>query len=214
MDGILNAVDVNYRDIIRYPRIEITEGALTFICGESGSGKSTLLKLFNAVETPEEGRILYRGDDVSALDTVILRRNVSLMGQSVFLFDKTIGENFEEYYGYRDLPPLSNQEMERYLELCCADFSLSSNCRALSGGERQRVYLAIFLSFCPDVLMLDEPTSALDRNTGMQVMENLRDFCKKNQITLIVVSHDMELAERLAEYKIVLRKENRHGTDR
>lgn len=214
METIFRTERVNYKNIIQYPDISIKGERITFICGESGSGKSSLLKLLNGTEKPEQGRVFYQEKDIAEMDTVKLRRQVSLVGQSVYLFDKTIKENFEAYYEYRDLTALSTLRMNEFLRLCCADFSMSDNCRSLSGGERQRVYLAIFLSLCPDVLMLDEPTSALDQSTGFAVMDNICTFCKEKKTTLLVVSHDANLVGHFAEDKIVLEKGNGYGTDR
>ena len=69
----------------------------------------------------------------------------------------------------------------------------------MSGGERQRVYIGIFLSFNPKVLMLDEPTSALDDENSEIVIKNVLDYCKDQGITVIVVSHDKQLTDKFAE---------------
>jgi putative ABC transport system ATP-binding protein len=85
-----------------------------------------------------------------------------------------------------------------------APFSLDTHCQTLSGGERQRVYIAIFLSFNAEVLMLDEPTSALDEMTSRKLFENLKQYMHKMQHTLIVVSHDARLIETFADSVIEL----------
>lgn len=82
----------------------------------------------------------------------------------------------------------------------------------MSGGEKQRLYLAIFLSFRPEVLMLDEPTSALDETTARRVMGNILDYCRKEKITVIAVSHDKALTEKFAENILALeRVENNYA---
>jgi len=70
------------------------------------------------------------------------------------------------------------------------------------GGERQRIYIAICMSLMPKVLMMDEPTSALDEKNSWIVMENIKEFCSRNGITLIVVSHNTRLAEAFADRTI------------
>lgn len=207
MKPIIECKKLNFQNRIHYPPIEIERDRITFICGESGCGKSTLLKLFNATVSPSEGEIVYDGRPLDSMDSVALRKEVLLVSQNVFLFDGTVEENFRQYYAYRELPPLSPEQMRKYLSICCADFDLSANCVTMSGGERQRVFIAICLSLKPKVLMLDEPTSALDEATAGQFFSNLRDFCGENAITLLVVSHDKSLAARFADTVIPLEKE-------
>jgi len=196
--------DVNYKDIVRYPSLTIEAGRATFLCGASGTGKSTLLRLLCGVASATEGRITYLGKGIEDYDPTLLRRDVLLAGQSVYLFDKTIRENFEEFYAYRDLPAPDEETMRTYLDIAAAPFSLDSVCTTLSGGERQRVFLAICLSLCPKVLLLDEPTSALDDNTAAVLMERVKSHCAEQGVTLIVVSHDRAIAERFADEIITL----------
>ena len=184
--------------------MEIPKAITTFISGESGSGKSTLLKLLNGVLSPSAGDITYLDKTLEEYDPIQLRKSILLVGQSVFLFDKSIKENFDEYYAYRGLDPLNEGQIKRYLHICSVDLPLDSMCHVLSGGERQRVFLALNLSFNPKVLMMDEPTSALDDRNANALMEHVKAHCKANQITLIVVSHDKTLAETYADYIVTL----------
>ncbi|MEG1044647.1 MAG: ABC transporter ATP-binding protein [Oscillospiraceae bacterium] len=206
VDIVLSANNLKFDDIIDYPSIKIMRNKTTFIWGESGCGKTTLLKLFNATLSPSTGEISYNNRNTFDMDTVQLRKEITLVSQTVFLFDKTIEENFNEFYKYRDVKPLSKEDMKKYLCICCADFDLSAQCERMSGGERQRVFIAICLSFLPKVLMLDEPTSALDSETANRFFENTKLFCSKNEITLIVISHDKTLADKFADEKILLEK--------
>jgi putative ABC transport system ATP-binding protein len=200
---------VNFENLIDYPDISIETGQVTFICGSSGCGKSTLLRLLNGTVSPRRGEIELDGRSADDLDTVALRRDLMLVSQTVYLFDSTIRENFMEFYRYRDLPAPDDDAIASWLSLCCADFSLDMSCASMSGGERQRVYIAIYLSFQPKVLMLDEPTSALDSKTSAGLMESLTSYCKSNHMTLIVVSHDRSLAERFADKTILLERSDR-----
>ena len=196
--------NVCFKNIIHYSDIEIPESGVTFICGESGSGKSTLLKLLNNAASPDSGEILYAGKKVEDYNPVTLRREVLLCGQTTFLFSGTIGENFVEFYKYRDLSPIDNDEINKYLKICAANFPLDASCDTMSGGERQRIAISICLSLRPKVLLLDEPTSALDDMTSNAVMSNLKTFCHENNITLIVVSHNTALAQTYANNVITL----------
>jgi len=196
--------NVNFKSIIHYPDIEVEQNHTTFICGESGCGKSTLLKLLNGTASVDSGEIMYFGKRIEEYDPIALRQEVLLCGQSAFLFDGSIQNNFTEYYKYRELPPLSHEEMRTYLKICAADFPLDAQCATMSGGERQRVFTAICLSFRPEVLLLDEPTSALDDITSNTVIANIKAFCQAGNITLIVVSHNKALTEAHADYTIPL----------
>ena len=196
--------NVNYQDIVRYPHMEISEGIVTFVCGESGSGKSTLLKLLNGVLSPSEGEILYRNQAPEDYDSIQLRREVLLLGQSAYLFDKSIRDNFDEYYRYRGIEALSDEQMKAYLNICAVDLPLDSMCQVLSGGERQRIFTAINLSYQPKVFMMDEPTSALDEQNARMLVGNIKAYCKEHETSLIIVSHDQAMADTYADDTIRL----------
>jgi putative ABC transport system ATP-binding protein len=201
---VFTTENVNFLDIIKYPYIEIDENSATFINGGSGCGKSTLLKLFNGTVSPLSGEIFYNGENIKSIDPTELRKQVLLCGQSVFLFDTDIRENFRQFNEYRALPAPDDDTIRKYLSLCSADFPLDNACASMSGGERQRIYTAVFLSFMPRVLMLDEPTSALDTQNAGIMLGNVKSFCKDNGMTLIVVSHDSELTTRFADSVVFL----------
>lgn len=195
-----------FHDKLCYANLAIPQDKVTFIVGPSGTGKSTLLRLFNATISPTHGQILYQGDDLTNFDTIQLRKEVLLVGQSVFLFEGTIKDNFRQFYSHREMPAPSDEDMQKFLDLCCVPFTLDANCNIMSGGEKQRIYLAIFLSFCPQVLMLDEPTSALDSTTGHQVISNIITFAKAKKQTILIVSHDKTLTEKFAENTLTLER--------
>ncbi len=205
----MDIISVNqavFQSMIRYPDIKIAKGKTTFIHGPSGCGKSTLLKLINGTTSPDSGKIFYKGNNIENIDTIDLRREILLVAQSVFLFTGTIEENFKKYYEYRDRDLPTKETMEKFLKICSAEFSLETRCETMSGGERQRVYISIFLSFMPDVLMLDEPTSALDNTSSDIMMSNIKNFSKDNEMTTIVVSHYLTLAEKYGDDIIVLER--------
>lgn len=204
---ILETKNLSFNELIDYNDIQIEKSKSNFIVGKSGTGKSTLLKLFNGTLSPSSGNIFYSGKDINEIDTILLRQEILLISQTVYLFDSSIKENFKEYYNYRDISCPSHEEMKYFLDLCSVPFSIDSNCTTMSGGERQRIYIAIFLSFKPKVLMLDEPTSALDKQTGITVMKNVLDYCKENEITVVAVSHDASLTEKFAENIITVGEE-------
>jgi len=205
---ILETKNLTFNGMISYSDIQIIKNKHNFIVGKSGTGKSTLLRLFNGTLSPSNGNIHFSGKDISEVDTIDLRHEILLISQSVFLFDTSIKENFKHFYEYRDLTPPTDEEIKYFLNLCSISFSLESNCTTMSGGERQRIYIAIFLSFKPKILMLDEPTSALDKQNSTNVIENVLSYCKDNDITVIIVSHDANITDKFSENTIIIMEEN------
>ena len=191
---------------IEYEDITVFDNEVTFKVGASGAGKSSLLRIFNQTYSQKAGKVFFNSIDTEELDSIELRKEILLISQNVFLFDDTIKGNFEKFYEFREETLISDEEMRKFLSICCIDFSLEDNCMNMSGGERQRIYTAIFLSFKPRVLMLDEPTSALDRHNSDVMFSKITKFCKQNSITLIVVSHDKEMTEKYADKIISIDK--------
>lgn len=199
MVKILEISDLVFMEKIHYPNISIEQGSIVFIQGPSGSGKSTLIRLINNTISPSSGRILFNGVNIEDIDSIDLRRKIILVGQSPYLFNTNIKENFILFHKFRETPFPEDKKLMEYLHICCANFPLDTQCINLSGGEKQRIFLAIALSFNPQILLLDEPTSALDSSTADCVMVNITQYCKENHITLLIVSHDTVLGEQYAE---------------
>lgn len=194
----------NVKFIRQYDDFTINKNEIVFIVGKSGSGKSTLLKLINNTLQMKSGRIFYKDTNILNIKPVELRRNIMMTSQENFLFDMTIKENFHEFYKLRDLENLTDDEIVKFLKIADFDVDVNLDVEKLSGGEKQRVFLAIALSMRPAVLLLDEPTSALDSNTAFDMMKNIVDYCKHNDITLVVVSHARNLVDEFADKTIDL----------
>jgi putative ABC transport system ATP-binding protein len=204
---LFKASNLTYKANLSYNKIEIKQGTVNFIVGESGSGKSTFLKLLNRSINLVSGELLYNGTSIDEYDPISLRREVSLVSAEPFLFDESILDNFKTFYSLRQLPMISNDDIRHITELCCVNVPLDQISSTLSSGERQRVYISIFLSLCPKVILLDEPTSALDDKTSRKVMENIINFCKEKNIDIVVVSHDKNIVDEFCENKIEIVKE-------
>ena len=194
----------NVKFIKEYDDFTIDKNEIVFIVGKSGSGKSTLLKLINNTLQMKSGSIFYKDTNILNIKPVELRRNIMMTSQENFLFDMTIKENFHEFYKLRDLENLTDDEIVKFLKIADFDVDVNLDVEKLSGGEKQRVFLAIALSMRPAVLLLDEPTSALDSNTAFNMMKNIVDYCKHNDITLVVVSHARNLVDEFADKTIDL----------
>lgn len=205
---LFKASNLIYKNNLIYNDVKIEQGKINFIVGESGCGKSTFLKLLNQSINAKSGELLYKNKPVSSYDPITLRREVSLVSQEVFLFDESITDNFKTFYSLREKPTPDKEYITYITNLCCVNVPLDQNASTLSGGERQRVYIAIFLSLNPSVILLDEPTSALDEKNSHKMMINVRNFCKAKNIELVIVSHNKTIVDEFCENKIEIVKEN------
>jgi ABC-type proline/glycine betaine transport system ATPase subunit len=194
--------DVNYSRsgtvVLKDVNARLPVGASSLL-GRSGSGKSTLLRLLNRLADPDSGRVIYEGKDVREYDPLALRREVSLVPQLPALIDGTVHDNVA--YG----PRLAGRSFNarNCLELAGLDPAFEDrNASKLSVGEQQRVMLARALALEPRVLLLDEPTSALDQAAREAVEGTLRRLQARTAISLVIVTHDIAQARRLAEYVV------------
>ena len=180
--------DVTYsrggKVVLRDVTARLPVGANSLL-GPSGSGKSTLLRLLNRLADPDSGRVIYEGRDVRDYDPLALRREVNLVPQLPALL---AGRSFDA---------------RRCLELAGLDPVFEDrDASRLSVGEQQRVMLARALALEPRVLLLDEPTSALDQAAREAVEGTLRRLRARTAISLVVVTHDIAQARRLADYVV------------
>ena len=194
--------DVRYsRDgkvVLNDVRARLPVGASSLL-GPSGSGKSTLLRLLNRLADPQSGRVIYEGKDVRDYDPLALRREVSLVPQLPALIDGTVHDNVA--YGPRLAGRSFNARSCLELAGLNPDFE-SRDSSKLSVGEQQRVMLARALALEPRVLLLDEPTSALDQAARDAVEGTLRRLRTRTAISIVVVTHDIAQARRLADYVV------------
>ena len=188
--------------------LTIARGRTVAITGASGSGKSTMLGLIAGLDAPNTGKILLDGVDITALGEEPLAR---LRGQK-------IGIVFQFFHLLPSLTALENvlvpmeiagvPDAEARARALIKDVGLSDRGHhfpsQLSGGEQQRVAIARALANEPPILLADEPTGNLDSVTGHQVIEILMDVNRRRGCTLVLVTHDPELAA-LADEVVVLR---------
>lgn len=207
-EQLFQANNLIYKYNLTYDNVKIEKDKINFIVGESGSGKSTFLKLLNNSISPVSGQLLYNDKAIEEYDPIALRREVSSVSQEPFLFDESILDNFKTFYSLRQTPMPEKEYISYITELCYVNVPLDQNASTLSGGERQRVYISIFLSLCPKVILLDEQTSALDEKSGRKVMKNVINFCKEKNIDMVIVSHDKNIVEEFCENKVEIVKES------
>lgn len=185
----------------------VKSGEITAIIGPSGGGKSTLIRLINRLTEPSAGRIFFKGEDIAAMDPLQLRCLVALVPQKPFMFEGTVLDNLQIPFLYRraPTPAAGSAEMLEVLDLARLDRGLlERDARSLSLGQQQRVSIARALITKPLALLLDEPTSALDRRTSDELAATLRDICRVQNLTMIMVTHDLRLTEKVADHCLYL----------
>ena len=180
--------------------MEIADGEFVAIMGPSGSGKSTLMYLLGALDRPDAGSILHGTEDVARLTSDGL---AELRGKRVgFVFQMfslmpTLSalDNVELPMMFQGIPrPQRIQRAKELLELVEMGDRMSHRPGQLSGGQQQRVAIARALANEPDLLLADEPTGNLDSKSGEQIMRLLERLNREEAMTVILVTHDAELA--------------------
>lgn len=194
-------------EILREISFSARPGEITAVIGPSGGGKSSLIRLINRLDEPSSGTVYLEGVDIARLDPLQLRRRIALVPQKPFMFQGTVLENLQRPFLYRQqsLPGAESEELLRVLALARFDRGLlERDARSLSLGEQQRVSLARALITHPQVLLLDEPTSALDRRTADHLGITFQDICRSQGLGVILVTHDLRLAGKIADYCLYL----------
>lgn len=191
--------------------LQIPTGSIFGIIGYSGAGKSTLIRLINLLERPSSGRIIIKGTDFTALDAKALRQERASIGMIFQHFNlmqtKTVAANIEmpmKLLGW------SKAEREKRLEELLDFIDLKHKRHAfpdeLSGGQKQRVGIARALANHPKILLCDEATSALDPQTTKSVLQLLKKINEEQGITIVMVTHEMDVIETVCDYVAVMEK--------
>lgn len=191
--------------------LQIPTGSIFGIIGYSGAGKSTLIRLINLLERPTSGQVIINGTDFTALDAKSLRQERTQIGMIFQHFNlmqtKTVAANIEmpmKLLGW------SKAEREKRLEELLDFIDLKHKRHAfpdeLSGGQKQRVGIARALANHPKILLCDEATSALDPQTTKSVLQLLKRINQEQGITIIMVTHEMDVIETVCDYVAVMEK--------
>lgn len=204
-----NNMLVEFRDVVKtygtgeglqmavdHVNFEIEEGEFVVILGQSGAGKSTVLNMLGGMDQPTEGTVLVAGQKVSEMNDKQL---------STYRAD-IIGFIFQFYNLLPSLTAYENivltksivknaRDADELLHLVGLDHCRDKFPSQMSGGEQQRVSIARALAKNPKILLGDEPTGALDSETGVMVLELLQKLCKKEGKTVILVTHNADIAK-------------------
>ncbi|MBD5641546.1 MAG: ABC transporter ATP-binding protein [Desulfovibrio sp.] len=190
-------------EIFKNLNLDVEKGEALAIVGSSGSGKSTLLHLMGALDRPSRGEILFAGESLASM---------SQAGQAHFR-NRRLGFVFQFHHLLPEFSALENVALpgliagrkmaemlpraRQMLERVGLGSRMGSRPATLSGGERQRAAIARALILNPEVILADEPTGNLDEHTGAQVGELLLELNRELGMTLVVVTHNQDLAARM-----------------
>lgn len=189
--------------------LHIDEGEIFGIIGYSGAGKSTLVRTLNGLEQPTSGSITVAGKELSRLSGKQLRQSRQKIGMIFqhfnILWSRTVVENIMFPLEIAGVPKKERferaQELVRLVGLDGREGAYPSE---LSGGQKQRVGIARALANDPDVLLCDEATSALDPKTTDDVLELLLDINRRLNLTIVIITHEMEVIRKICDRVAVM----------
>ncbi|MGO5075164.1 methionine ABC transporter ATP-binding protein [Clostridium sporogenes] len=191
--------------------LSIKEGEVFGIVGHSGAGKSTLLRCLNGLESYEEGSIKINGEEIDKLSKKqlrILRKELGMIFQSFNLLKrKNVFQNIAlplEIWGMSKNE--INNRVKELLKLVDLEDKTYVKPHNLSGGQKQRVAIARALALEPKILLCDEATSALDPKTTKDILNLLKDINEKLGITIVIVTHQMEVIKEICERVAIMDK--------
>ena len=189
--------------------LEISRGEIFGIIGFSGAGKSTLIRLLNGLESVTSGQISINGKDITKLKRKALlkeRQKIAMIFQHFnLLWSRTVEENIAfslEIAGVAK--DARNRKVKELIELVGLSDREKAYPSELSGGQKQRVGIARALANDPEVLLCDEATSALDPVTTKQILSLLKEINRKLGITIILVTHEMEVIKQICDNVAVM----------
>lgn len=190
-ENLVKAVD--------HTNLSVSQGEFVAVVGKSGSGKSTLLHLLGGLDYPTSGEVLIGGKNIFSLKEEALaafrRRKIGFVFQSFNLISSiNVWENVVLPIGL-DGKHVDTAFVEDILRALALPEKKTSMPNTLSGGQQQRVAIARALSAKPDIILADEPTGNLDSKTSLEVMNLLKMSVKKYGQTLVMITHDEELAQ-------------------
>lgn len=206
MNGIRKVYE---KEVLNISKLILKKGCIYGVIGPSGSGKSTFLRIINLLTLPDEGVILYNGNPAAKYgpEKIALQRSMALVFQKTLLFKSTVWNNVA--YGLkarRYKKPEIVKRVNTLLEQIGMKELSHRRAETLSGGEAQRVAIARAVAFEPELLLLDEPTANLDPGNIELIEEMITSLARQKNITVIMVTHNVFQARRIADQVIFLNR--------
>jgi len=191
--------------------LRIEAGERVAMIGPSGSGKSTLLNIVGLLDKPTSGKVFFRGRNVESMDldeaSVIRRRHIGFVFQQFHLVPwLTALENVELPMAIAEVPGSKRKKRASdLLKSVGLGHRHHHKPNEMSGGEQQRVAIARAMANEPSVILADEPTGNVDSRTGIEIAELLKEVCEARMVTLVLVTHNYDLVNVLAQRELLLR---------
>lgn len=188
--------------VLRDISLQINDGEIVSILGPSGCGKTTLLNLILGITDPDQGQILYNGEDFTKKP--MEKRGFNIVFQDYALFPNlNVMKNIT--YGLKNRPGISTDtEVSDLIDLLELRKHLDKSIDQLSGGQKQRVALARTMVMKPNILLLDEPLSALDGVIKESIKDRIKAVAREFNLTTIIVTHDPEEALTLSDRVLII----------
>ena len=200
-----------YGDVHAVENVSLTIPSNTVfgIIGKSGAGKSSLVRLVSLLENPDSGKVFYddkRVDNLSKNDLIEQRRRIGMIFQNFNLFSsRTAAKNIAYPLEICGTPKsVIKERVAELLELVGLSDRADAPISTLSGGQKQRIAIARALANKPDILFCDEATSALDPQTTRSILELIRAIQKKMNLTVVMITHQMEVVRDACDQVAVL----------
>jgi len=190
------------RDILKGINLKVERGEVHALIGPTGAGKTTLLRLIALLDKPSAGKIIIDGKDAacSEKDRLELRRRMAFILQKPVVFNLSVYDNVAYGLKWRGMDGKQvHEKINSILETVGIARYGKRNARTLSGGEMQRVAIARAIATAPEVLLMDEPSANLDPVTSAKIEDLIASIIKKEKITVVMATHDMEQGQRLAD---------------
>jgi len=196
------------RQVLQGINLYLYAGRCYALVGPNGAGKSTLLRLLALLSHPERGRLFFHGTEFNRMtDPVAWRRRLGFVSQQPWLFRGRVAANLGLGLKFRGIKRRQRQAIvQRVAQTLGLTALLNRPVQELSGGERQKVALGRALAGDPEVLLLDEPTAHLDLQATEEFERLLSGLHQRASLTIVLVTHDLEQATRLADEILVLRQ--------
>jgi D-methionine transport system ATP-binding protein len=207
----IEGLDKSFNDIqvLKDINLDINEGEIFGLVGHSGAGKSTLLRCLNGLESYNTGSVTVRGQEVKDLkgkEMRSFRKDLGMIFQHFSLLErKNVYDNIALPMECWGIPKAKiKTRVDELLKIVGLEDKAKSKPRQLSGGQKQRVAIARALALEPNILLCDEATSALDPKTTKSILSLLREINEKLGITIIIVTHQMEVVKEVCERVAIL----------
>jgi D-methionine transport system ATP-binding protein len=206
LDKISLTATVGSQYLLKDISCEIGIGDRLCLIGASGAGKTSLLRVLNRLSEPSAGTIYFAGQDYRRIPVIQLRQQIVLVQQESKLLGMTVKEALAYPLNLRGLDKAQTQQRITYWSdrLHIPNEWLERTEVQLSVGQRQIVAIARALVTQPKVLLLDEPTSALDAGRASQLLQVLADLAAKGETTIVMVNHQLELAQSFCQRVLYL----------